>query len=76
MPDWLKQELLSNPQQRYYEKDSNDAQLMRAWERIQQGGYEATLDGILKTEGALGADDVAAANVIMAMAFRNNDMDK
>ena len=75
MPDWLKQELLSNPQQRYYEKDSNDAQLMRAWDRIQQDGYEATRDSILKTEGTLGADDIAAANVIMAMAFRNNDMD-
>ena len=75
MPDWLKQELLDNPQQHYYEKDSNDAQLMRAWGRIQQDGYEATRDGILKTEGTLSADDIAAANVIMAMAFRNNDMD-
>ena len=75
MPDWLKQELLDNPQQHYYEKDSNDAQLMRAWGRIQQDGYEATRDSILKTKGALSADDVAAANVIMAMAFRNNDMD-
>lgn len=75
MPDWLKQELLDNPQQRYYEKDSNDAQLMRAWGRIQQDGYEATRDRILKTERTLSADDVAAANVIMAMAFRNNDMD-
>lgn len=75
IPDWLKQELLSNPQQRYYEKDSNDAQLMRAWGRIQQDGYEATRDSILKTEGTLSADDIAAANVIMAMAFRNDDMD-
>lgn len=75
MPDWLKQELLDNPQQHYYEKDSNDAQLMRAWVRIQQDGYEATRDSILKTVGALSADDIAAANVIMAMAFRNNDMD-
>lgn len=75
MPDWLKQELLDNPQQHYYEKDSNDAQLTRAWVRIRQDGYEATRDSILKTKGALSADDIAAANVIMAMAFRNNDMD-
>lgn len=75
MPDWLKQELLDNPQQHYYEKDSNDSQLMRAWGRIQQDGYEATRDSILKTKGTLSADDIAAANVIMAMAFRNNDMD-
>ena len=76
MPDWLKQELLDNPQQYYYEKDSNDAQLMRAWGRIQQDGYEATRDRLLAQEDLSGKDDIAAMNIIMAMAFRDGDMDK
>lgn len=73
MPDWLKQELMGNPQQRYYERDSNDAQLMRAWERYQQEGYDAIRDRLLRAE-SFTADDIADANMIMTMAFRNEDV--
>lgn len=74
MPLWLKQELLSNSDQRFYERDTNNDQLMRAWNRIQQDGYEETRDSILNSEGTLSTDDTAAANVIMAMAFRDGDV--
>lgn len=73
MPEWLKQELMSDPQQRYYERDSNNAQLMRAWERYRQEGYDGVRDRILAAEHFT-ADDIADANMIMAMAFRNEDV--
>ena len=73
MPEWLKQELMSDPQQRYYERDSNNAQLMRAWERYQQEGYAGVRDRLLRAENFT-ADDIADANMIMAMAFRNDDV--
>ncbi|MGN0776018.1 MAG: hypothetical protein ACI4MM_04995 [Candidatus Ventricola sp.] len=74
MPAWLKQELYSNSDQRFYERDTNNDQLMRAWNRIRQDGYEETRDSILNSEGTLSTDDTAAANVIMAIAFRNGDV--
>lgn len=73
MPEWLKAELYANPEQRYYLKDTNNDQLMRAWGGIMECGYEQERDRVLQVEH-MSADDVATANVIMAMAFRNNDM--
>jgi len=73
MPQWLKSELMNNPEQRYYDRDTNDAQLMRAWNRYQQEGYEGVRDRLLAADHFT-ADDVADANMIMAMAFRNEDV--
>lgn len=74
VPKWLKQELMANPEQRYYDRETNDDQLIRAWNHIQQEGYEAARDRLLKTENFT-TDDNAEANVIMAMAFREEDVD-
>lgn len=73
MPQWLKNELMNNPNQRYYDRDTNDAQLMRAWERYQQEGYEGVRDRLLAADHFT-ADDTADANMIMAIAFRNEDV--
>ena len=73
MPEWLKAELYANPEQRYYLKDTNNDQLMRAWGEILHNGYEQTRDRLLQLDH-MTADDVAASNVVMAMAFRNGDM--
>ena len=73
MPQWLKNELMNDPNQRYYDRDTNDAQLMRAWDRYQQEGYEGVRDRLLAADHFT-ADDVADANMIMAMAFRNEDV--
>lgn len=74
MPDWLKHELLTNEQQRYYEKDHNDDQIVRSWTRISKEGYEAARDRLLAKDAHLiTADDVADANMVMAMANRYGD---
>lgn len=74
MPEDLKQELLSNMDQSKYAKDTNAAQLDRAWERIQSNGYVATRDELFSKDN-YNADDVAAANIIMEMAFRDGDFE-
>lgn len=73
MPEELRQELLSNDAQHYYETDTNRAQLERAWEQYQQDGFEASRDRILQAEH-LTTDDTAMANLLMALAFRSGDV--
>ena len=73
-PQWLQDYMMTNHGQRYYERDTNDAQLMRAWGRIQREGYEAVRDRLLTRSEIRDSDDVADANVIMAMAFRDDDV--
>lgn len=73
-PQWLKDYMMTNHGQRYYERDTNDAQLMRAWGRIQREGYESVRDRLLTRSEIRDSDDVADANVIMAMAFRDDDV--
>ena len=72
MPDWLKQEMRSNPTESDYEIDSNYAQAERGWNRIQENGYEQERDRLLQLE-RFSADDTAEANLIMAMAEREGD---
>lgn len=72
MPDWLKQEMRSNPAESDYEIDSNYAQAERGWNRIQENGYEQERDRLLQLE-RFSADDTAEANLIMAMAEREGD---
>lgn len=73
MPEDLRQELLLNDEQHYYDTDSNRAQLDRAWERYQQDGFDVCRDRILQAEH-LTADDTAMANLLMALAFRSGDV--
>lgn len=72
MPDWLKQELRTNPAESDYEIDSNYAQAERGWQRIQENGYAQERDRLLNLE-RFSADDTAEANLIMAMAEREGD---
>ena len=75
IPQWLKNELLSDPNERYYEADTNNDQIVRSWERLQTEGYEAMRDRLLAADATLdNADDVADANMLMAMANREGDM--
>lgn len=74
MPEWVKENLFNDPQSRYYMKDSNVSQLTRGWNRVQQDGYTQTRDRLLQVE-RMEPDDVAAANIIMLMANRNNDVE-
>ena len=75
IPQWLKNELLSDPNERYYEADTNNDQIVRSWERLQTEGYEAMRERLLAADATLdNADDVADANMLMAMANREGDM--
>ena len=73
MPQWLKDFMMTDNEQRYYERDTNDAQLMRAWGRIQRDGYDATRNRLKAQDTIVTADDVADAYVIAAMARRDDD---
>ena len=72
VPQWLKNELYSNPEARFYEKDTNNDQIVRSWERLQKEGYEAMRDRVLNSD-AQNPDNVADANMILAMANREGD---
>lgn len=75
IPQWLKNELINDPNERYYETDTNNDQIVRSWERLQTEGYEAMRDRLLAADATLdNADDVADANMLMAMANREGDM--
>lgn len=73
MPLELRQELLDNDVQHYYDTDTNRAQLDRAWQQYQQDGFEASRDRILQAEH-LTTDDIAMSNLLMALAFRSGDV--
>lgn len=75
VPQWAKDALYSNPNARFYEKDTNDDQIARSWERLQSEGYEAMRDRLLKNKTDLTtADNIADANMVMAMAKNEGDM--
>lgn len=73
MPQQIKDALMRDPNALEYDVDSNDAQLMRAWERIQQEGVEAVTRRVLEREGLPDKDGIAEANVLMAMASRDGN---
>lgn len=72
MPEWIKNELYNNPDERFYDADTNREQVERAWERVQQSGIEAERDRLLSLE-RFSEDDTAEANLLMSIAFYNND---
>lgn len=75
IPQWLKNELINDPNERYYETDTNNDQIVRSWERLQTEGYEAMRERLLAEDATLdNADDVTDANMLMAMANREGDM--
>lgn len=74
VPQWAKDALYNNPETRYYETDTNNDQIVRSWERLQNEGYEAMRDRLLaKAAKLITADDVADANMILAAANREGD---
>lgn len=75
VPQWLKNALYNDPQARFYEKDTNNDQIVRSWQRLQSEGYEAMRDRLLSENAQLNnADDVADANMVMAMAEHEGDV--
>lgn len=72
VPQWLKNELYNNPEARFYEKETNNDQIVRSWDRLQKEGYEAMRDRVLNSD-AQNPDNVADANMILAMANREGD---
>lgn len=73
VPDWVKREFL-RPDELNYEEDTNREQVERAWQRIQENGYEAERDRLLGLD-RYSADDTAEANLMMAMALREETAD-
>lgn len=73
VPDWIKQEFL-RPEELNYEVDTNREQVERGWQRIQENGYEAERDRLLGLD-RYSADDTAEANLMMAMALREDTAD-
>ena len=73
VPDWIKQEFL-RPEELNYEEDTNREQVERGWQRIQQNGFEAERDRLLSLD-RYSADDTAEANLMMAMALREDTAD-
>ena len=73
VPDWIKQEFL-RPEELNYEVDTNREQVERSWQRIQENGYEAERDRLLSLD-RYSADDTAEANLMMAMALREDTAD-
>lgn len=73
VPDWVKQEFL-RPEELNYEVDTNREQVERSWQRIQENGYEAERDRLLSLD-RYSADDTAEANLMMAMALREDTAD-
>lgn len=74
LPDWVKERLYNDPDARFYMKDSNAAQLLRGYNLVQRDGYIETRDRLMQTE-RMSADDIAASNIIMMTAERENDME-
>ena len=63
------------PENLFYAKDTNREQVERAWQRIQQNGFEAEYNRLLEKEEVYDADDTAEANLMMAMALNPNTSD-
>lgn len=55
-----------------YDIDTNREQVERGWQRIQQNGYDAELNRLMESDRFDG-DDTAEANLMMAMALREDD---
>lgn len=72
VPEWIWREFQSRPGEMNYDKDTNREQVERGWQRIQQNGYDAELDRLMEAE-RFSADNTAEANLMMAMAIRNDD---
>ena len=73
VPDWIKQEFM-RPGELNYDVDSNREQVERSWQRIQQNGYEQERERLLSLD-RYSADDTAEANLMMAMALREETSD-
>ncbi|WP_102412437.1 hypothetical protein [Beduinella massiliensis] len=57
-----------------YGTDTNDAQIVRAYNAYQEMGAEAAAAEVLSREGALSADDVALAQVTVAHAIQDGEL--
>lgn len=74
IPQWAVDALQQNPEAMNYEPDSNREQAQRGWQRLQENGYEAEVERLLGLE-RYAPDDVAEANILMAMALREDTSD-
>lgn len=73
VPEWAKREFL-RPEELNYEVDANREQLERSWQRLQKNGYEAERERLLSLD-RYSADDTAEANLMMAIALREETAD-
>lgn len=72
VPEWIWREFQQNPDELNYDIDSNREQVERGWQRIQENGYDTELNRLMETD-TFGKDDTAQANLMMAMALREDD---
>ena len=72
VPEWIWREFQSNPDELNYDIDTNREQVERGWQRIQQNGHDAEMNRLMESD-RFSADDTAEANLMMAMALRNDD---
>ena len=74
MPSYIRQTLFNDPTSRFYDRDSNDEQIIRAYQTIAQEGKEAAIERILTSREMPTKDEIAQANVLMAQAAHDGDM--
>ena len=74
MPSYIRQTLFNDPSSRFYDRDSNDEQIIRAYETVAQEGKEAAIERILSSRELPTKDEIAQANVLMAQAAHDGDM--
>lgn len=72
VPVWIWREFQQNPDELNYDIGSNREQVERGWRRIQENGYDAELNRLMETD-TFDRDDTAQANLMMAMALREDD---
>ena len=73
VPVEVKQEFATNPLLRTYAKDTNEAQLKRAQDNIEQNGYENEVERLLSADHFT-ADDNVETGMIAISSFEAGDI--
>lgn len=74
IPQWAVDSVTNNPKARYYNPETNMEQAQRGWERIQTNGIDAEVERLLNADHYT-ADDTMEADMLMAMAMREDSPD-
>lgn len=73
LPDYIKNELLNNPEQSDYQRQQNTEQVVEGYRRFKTAGYDQTINDLLSKD-RFDSYDTATALVMMAEAKNRNDL--